>query len=157
MKNVFYSNLKALYIHILDLWSCRKNELIRKIRLISKLMTSKPGKQTIAIHIWPNISRSKDKLTMKFGQLIEYNTRNIFLEKSYTKCSRGTICRPFSKRSKLSISLKQKSYLSYSLFFIVCQVEGYQSTLKLSCRPLGFTWNKAFLKIEKKCGTSFPI
>ena len=47
-------------------------------------MTSKPGKQTIAIHIWPNISRSKDKLTMKFGQLIEYNTRNIFLEK-YTQ------------------------------------------------------------------------
>ena len=23
---------------------------------------------------------------MKFGQLIEYNVRNIFVEKSYTKC-----------------------------------------------------------------------
>ena len=48
-------------------------------------MTSQPGKQTIAIHILPNISRSKGNQTMKFGQLIEYNMRNIFLEKSYTK------------------------------------------------------------------------
>ena len=49
-------------------------------------MTSQPGKQTIAIHILPNISRSKGNQTMKFGQLIEYNMRNIFLEKPYTKC-----------------------------------------------------------------------
>ena len=27
-----------------------------------------------------NISRSKDNQTMKFGQLIEYNMRNIFLK-----------------------------------------------------------------------------
>ena len=94
---------------------------------------------------------------MKFGQLIEYNTRNIFLEKSYTKCSRETICRPFSKKSKLSTSLKQKSYPLYSLLFIVYQVEGYQNTLKLRCRPLGFTSDKAFLKIEKRCGTSLPV
>ena len=38
---------------------------------------------------------------MKFGQLIEYNTNNIFLEKSYTKCGRETIPTPFSKKSKL--------------------------------------------------------
>ena len=42
---------------------------------------------------------------MKFIQLIEYNMRNIFLEKSYTKCGRETITKPFSKKSKLSISL----------------------------------------------------
>ena len=42
-------------------------------------MTSQPGKQTIAIHILPNISRSKDNQKIKFGQLIEYNMRNIFL------------------------------------------------------------------------------
>ena len=41
---------------------------------------------------------------MKFGQLIEYNMRNIFLEKSYAKCRREAIPRPFSKKSKLSIS-----------------------------------------------------
>ena len=44
-------------------------------------MTSQPGLQTIAIHIFFNISQNKDNQTMKFGQLIEYNKRNIFLEK----------------------------------------------------------------------------
>ena len=48
-------------------------------------MTSKPGSQTIAIHALPNISKSKDNQTMKFGQLIECNMRNNFFKKSYTK------------------------------------------------------------------------
>ena len=55
----------------LDFLVIYKNGLIRKIRLIFKIMTSQPGQQTIAIHIFPNISRSKDNQTMKFGQLIE--------------------------------------------------------------------------------------
>ena len=59
----------------------------------------------MAIHILPNISRSKGNQTMKFGELIEYNMRNIFLEKSYTKCGAEAIPRPFSTKSKLSISL----------------------------------------------------
>ena len=70
-------------------------------------MTSQPGKQTITIHILPTISRSKDNQTVKFGQLIEYNMRNIFLEKSYTKCGGETIPRTLSEKSKLSISLNQ--------------------------------------------------
>ena len=49
-------------------------------------MTSQPGYQAIVIHILPNISRSKGNQTMKLGQLIQYNMRNIFLEKSHTKC-----------------------------------------------------------------------
>ena len=85
-------------------WSCRKNGSNRKIRLISKSMTSQPGQQTIAIHILPNISRNKGNQAMKFGQLIEYNMRHIFVEKSYTKCAGETIPRPLSKKSKLSIS-----------------------------------------------------
>ena len=32
----------------------------------------------ITIHILPNISRSKGNRTMKFGQLLEYDMRNIF-------------------------------------------------------------------------------
>ena len=47
-------------------------------------MTSQPGKQTIAIHTFPNISRSKGSQTIKFGQSIEYNMRNIFL-KNYAR------------------------------------------------------------------------
>ena len=43
-------------------------------------MTSQPGKQTTAIHILTNISRSKGNQTIKFGLLIEYNFRNISLK-----------------------------------------------------------------------------
>ena len=35
---------------------------------------------TIAIHILSNISRSKGNQIMKFGQLLEYVIRNIFLK-----------------------------------------------------------------------------
>ena len=45
---------------------------------------SQLGKQTITIHILPNIPRSRGSQSMKFGQLIEYKMRNIFLEKSDT-------------------------------------------------------------------------
>ena len=44
---------------------------------------------------------------MKYGQLIEYNMRNIFLEKSFTKCGGDTIPSPFSNKSKLKLSLDQ--------------------------------------------------
>ena len=64
-------------------------------------MTSQPGLQTIVIHIFSNISRSKGNQTIKFGQLIEYNMGNIFVEKLYTKCGGETIPRPFSKKSIL--------------------------------------------------------
>ena len=70
-------------------------------------MALQPGTQTI--HILSNISRSKGNQTIKFGQLIKYNMKNIFLEKSYTKCGGETIPKPFSKKSKLSISLDQYS------------------------------------------------
>ena len=48
-------------------------------------MTSQPGLQTTAILILPIISQSKGNQTMKFGQLIEYNKINIFLQKSCRK------------------------------------------------------------------------
>ena len=51
--------------------------------------------------------RSKGNQMMKFGQLLEYNMRTIFLEKSFSKYGRGTIPRPFSKKSKLRISLNK--------------------------------------------------
>ena len=59
------------------------------------------------MYILLNISRPKGNQTMTFGQLIEYNLRNIFAEKSHTKCAAETIPRPLSKISKLSISLDQ--------------------------------------------------
>ena len=48
-------------------------------------MTSQPGLQTIIIHILPNISQSEGKQKIKFGQIIEYNKKNIFPQKLYGK------------------------------------------------------------------------
>ena len=64
---------------------------------------------------------------MKFGQLIEYNIRNIFLEKSLTKCGRKTIPRPFSKKSKLSISLDQYSEVLHFLFYLFAKLRTIES------------------------------
>ena len=44
---------------------------------------------------------------MKFGQIVEYDMWNVFLEKSYAKCGEETSPRPFSGKLKLNISLDQ--------------------------------------------------
>ena len=44
---------------------------------------------------------------MKFGQLIECNMRNIFLQKSYTRKGGETSPRLFSEKWKFSTSLDQ--------------------------------------------------
>ena len=51
-------------------------------------MTSQTGKQITIIHMLPNISRSKGN--QKNDQLMEYNMRNSFLQKSWKKWGRGT-------------------------------------------------------------------
>ena len=77
--NVFLYYLKSSFhsqdvsVFATTFWSCRENGLIR--------LASQSGLQTIAIHILLNISQSKRKQTMKFGQLIEYNKINIFPQK----------------------------------------------------------------------------
>ena len=63
-----------------------KNGLIRNIRNLVQYI------------FLANISRSKGKQTLKFGQLIEYNLRNSFLENSYTKSGGETIPRAFSTK-----------------------------------------------------------
>ena len=84
----------------LDFSVIYKNGLIRKITLISKIMASQPA-QKIAIHILRNVSSCKSNPTMKFGQFKEYSMRNIFLQKSYRKCDRETVPRPFPKNIKI--------------------------------------------------------
>ena len=63
---------------------------------------------------------------MKLGQLIEHSIRNIFLEKSYRKCGRETVPRPFSKNSKLSMSLYQQSKVLYSLHLVYARLEAIE-------------------------------
>ena len=59
------------------------------------------------MHVLSSIPRSKDNQTMKFGYIIEYSIRSIFVEKSYTKCGGEAVSRPFSQKSKLNLSLNQ--------------------------------------------------
>ena len=112
-------------------------------------MTSLTEQEIIKIHISPNISRSKCNQTIKSGQLIEYNMRNIFFEQSFSKCGGEASPRPFNKKSKLSLSLDQQSGMLQSLFLLYAQVEVYQNILKLRCWPLAFTLNKSILKNKK--------
>ena len=42
------------------------------------------------IHLFPNISQSKSNQIMKIGHVIEYNNRNVFLQKSCKKRGRET-------------------------------------------------------------------
>ena len=86
--------LKIFKFFLTTFWSCRKNSLIRKIRFISKFMTSEPNLQKIPIHILPNISQSKGNQRNKFGQLIEHKERNIFLQKLCRKYGWVTSSRP---------------------------------------------------------------
>ena len=72
-------------------------------------MTSQPGQQTIAIHILTNISRSKGNQTVKLGQLIKYNKRNIFLQKLCKKWGREISPRP------LFVFKKSFQYVSIAL------------------------------------------
>ena len=88
---------------------------------------------------------------MIFGKLMEYNLRNIFREKSYRKCGGEAIHRPFSKKSKLSISLDLSSKNVYNLFLLHAKL---RTILKLNCRPLNFTSYKTFLKNKNRSGTS---
>ena len=124
--------------------------LIRKIRLTSKSMTSQPGWQTIAIHIFTNISRSKGNQVMKLGQLKEYNMRNVFLKKSYTKCGGETIPRRFSKKSKLSISLDQYSKVLYIYCFYCLPSWGLSKGIETKLKATCFYLIRSFLKKQKE-------
>ena len=63
---------------------------------------------------------------MKFGQLTECKMRNIFLEKSYTKCGGETIPRHFSEKLKLSISLEQLFKVFYSLLLLYTKLRAIE-------------------------------
>ena len=78
-----------------------------------------------------NISGSKGNQTMKFEQLIEHNLKNITHKIRRRNCSQT-----FLKKLKfdhISGSIVE-SFIQF--VFKLCQVEGYPSILKLSCRSL---------------------
>ena len=73
MKIVFSFILKALFVlkiftFCADFLEMQKNDLIRNLSSISKLMTSQTRQQITTIHILPNKSRSKVNQAMKLDQ-----------------------------------------------------------------------------------------
>ena len=81
---------------------------------------------------------------------IEYNMREIFLGKSYTKCAGETIPRSLSKKSKLSIYLDQQCKVLNRLSLLYANLRAIE-IVKSSCRPLAFT----FLKKQKAVWNQF--
>ena len=112
-------------------WGGASHAMITLISNFSNFMTSQPGSQTIVIQILSNLSRSKGNQAMKFGLVKEYNMRNIFVEKSYTKFGR-TSPKPFSGKLKLTISLNQWSKVLYCLFLLYGKL-----------RAIKMHWNEA--------------
>ena len=70
---------------------------------------SQNRQQMFTMHVLLNVSRGKGNQSMKFGELIEYNMRNIFIEKSYTKYGGEASPRAFYKKLKISIYLDEQS------------------------------------------------
>ena len=106
MEKVFYLMLKALFVpEIFRFLSWNfgyvEKRIDKKVVVNFKIYdVTHTDKQMITMHILLNVSRSKGNQTIKFGQLIEYNMINIFLEKSYAKCPS---LRSSYKKSKLII------------------------------------------------------
>ena len=118
-----------------------KNSLIRKLRLISKVMASQTGKQII--HILPNISSVEGNQTVKFGQLMKYITRNIFL-----KNNTGNVVGSLVPDSHI----KNKNWPYLRIINLKCyQVCPSQCLPKYIKTLLLFT---CFLRHKKRSGTS---
>ena len=68
--------------------------------------------------------------------LIEYNMRNIFFEKFYTRYGRENSSKPFSEKINFSISMDRKSKVLYSLFLLYAKlrvIKYIETKLKTTC------------------------
>ena len=72
---------------------------------------------------------------MKFGKLIEYNMRNIVLEK-YSKYGAKTSLRPFPKKSKFSIYLYKQFAVLYIENILKLEILG-NICIVIICFPVG--------------------
>ena len=94
-ENLFHSYFKrkngeVLTFHIVHFPNL---EIIASFLLAPYLKISKFNERQghLLEHLLNKISRGKDNQAIKFGQLIEYNIRNIFFEKSHKTCGGETI------------------------------------------------------------------
>ena len=105
IENSFFSPSKLFKLFWPVFFGHAEKGLGKKPKVYFKIYDVMDCKQAITIYLLQKISRNNDNQTIKFGQLMEYNMRNIFSENSYQKYGGETISRPFPKKLKLSISL----------------------------------------------------
>ena len=91
-------------------WSCIKAAWLERSVKFQNLWC-----HILAIHILPNISKSKGNQTMKSRQFMEYYITNIFLEKSFTKYGGETVPRPFLKNQNWKFF-----WIVNLIFYTVC-------------------------------------
>ena len=102
MKSIFCFTLKQLLVlTIFTFLSC----------LFDHNLENKQFQYTLC-----DILKCKTNQKMKFGQLIEFNMRSIFIQKSCTKYTGNTIARPFLK-SRTWVYLWIKSLNFYTVYF----------------------------------------
>ena len=106
---------------------------------------SQPGKQRIAIHILPNIWRSKVNQIIKFGQLIE-----IFFIKNYTQNVVEKLFPDPVLKSRNSADLWADSLKFYTVRFHCVPRWRPSKYIESYCRVLTFTSYKAFSKNKKR-------
>ena len=103
MKNAFYFTSKALFVlnmfkFLSGLFGHVAKRLDSKDQVNFKFYDLAAWLTNNCNTRIAQYSRSKDNQTMKFGQLIECNMRNIFIKKPYTKCDGETSPRLFSAK-----------------------------------------------------------
>ena len=145
IKNHFHFTLKAIFIlktikFLSWLFANVGKRRNKKAKVNFKIYDVIISKKIIAIQILPNISRSKNNQTIRFGQLIEYNMRKIYFEELYTKCGAGTSSRPSSYLCINSL----KIHIVCTLLYV--QVNDNQNILNIRWWVLVFISFKAFLK-----------
>ena len=102
IKNAFYFTSKALFV------LNKVKFLFWHFDYVAKRLDKKDQVNFRLYHVTAQLINNrnthidqqfenKGNQTLKFGQLIECNMENIFLEKSYTKCDREISTRPFSE------------------------------------------------------------
>ena len=124
MKNAFSFILKALFILkifklLSRLFYNAEKQVGQKDQVNFNIYEVATWEKNHYNTLLSNISRVQGNQTTKFGKLIKYNKINIFLQKLYTNCGGEVLARPFSKKSKLNISLNQQSKVLHRLFLVV--------------------------------------
>ena len=154
MKNAFYFTSKALCVFkIFMILSWLVGHVAKRLDMKDKVIFKFYDVTTWlanVIHILPN--NWEAKAIRQWNLISYYNMGNIFLEKSYTKCSGETSSRRFSERLKLKIFLDKYS----KICFYCIPTWGLSKYIEIKPQTSCFYLILSFFKKIKRSGTSLP-